>query len=290
MKRSRIIAGAALALVVGFAAYVVKERNLKYRPYKSALFHALANNDFSQAFARPDAPPAAAVPLEGATDRARVYALIDWIDAETKPTEQWTVDAERLLEARAGACEIHALAVGVLRAHGIPARWIVGVRSSIGFGYLEAYVDGAWEVFVLRSEETKTTSVSAWTLYQDSEPDLSIRTFYPSPGERLTSWPGPMAVGLFPFRNVERHPELERVFTTTEGLDLEYGAFDPYDYVYDWAHHADHPWLEAGEVWERLLARREKFRFRRRHALGRFIDAIDRVLGAQSEAPRVASK
>ncbi|MEQ8280522.1 MAG: transglutaminase-like domain-containing protein [Deltaproteobacteria bacterium] len=292
MRPKHYIAGAAVLFAVGFAGYVLKERNLKYRPYKSALFFALTENDFSQAFLRPgaEAELRAAVPLTGETERARVYQLIDWIRDQTEPTEQWTVDAERLLESRAGACEIHALAVAVLRAHDIRARWIAGVRSSIGFGYLEAHVDGSWEAFKLRDLETKTTSVSAWTLYQTREPDLSIRTFYPSPGERLTSWAGPMAVGLFPFENVERHPELEAVFTGTEGLDLEYGALDPYDYVYDWAHHADHPWLEKGEVWDRLWARRDKFRFHRRRALGRLIDAIDRALGVQSTAPRVASK
>lgn len=283
MRPRHYIAGAVGVLLLGFAGYVVKERNLKYRPYKETLHHALTENDFARAFLRPGAEEALreAVPLTGATDRAKVYQLIDWVADHTAPTEQWTVDAERLLAARAGACEIHALAVAVLEAHDIRARWIAGVRSSIGFGYLEAHVDGRWEAFVLRDLETKTTSVSAWTLYRTREPDLSIRTFYPSPGERLTSWPGPMAVGLFPFANVERHPELEALFTETEGLDVPYGALDPYDYVYDWAHHADHPWLEEGKVWERLWARRSKYRFRRRRALGRFIDAIDRAIGAE---------
>lgn len=268
-----------LLVGVGFGAYVVKERNQKYRPYKTSLFLALKHNEFGRAYVADEDVPtvrkAFAFLDEEKTQRGKVLALVDWINTNTKGDEQWTVDAAKILGAKAAACEIHALAVAALEVHGIRGRWIAGVRSSIGFGYLEAHVDGRWEAFVLRNLETKTTSVSAWELYRTKEPDLSIRMFYPRPGERLTSWQGPLSVGLLPFENVKAHPELEPVFKTDAGLDVRYADFDPYDYVYDWHRHADTGWLQSGEVWAKLQARREVFRFKRRRWLGRLIDAVD---------------
>lgn len=282
-RRRRLVAVVAVLLIAGACGYVLKERNLKYHPYKDALYVALTANDFGGAYATPadrSRLRAAFSFLEEAPDdRARVLALIDWINENMGSEESWTVRAVDLMEGRQAACEVHALAVAVLDAFGTKSRWLAGVRGSIGFGYLEAHVGGRWEVFRLRAPGRESLGVSGMELYRTTERSVSIRSFYPKPGERLQSPSGDTAVALFPFANVEAHPELEAVFTSSRGVDLDYGTFNPYDYVFAYNRRADDEWIEKGTLEAEFRKRRRRFRHRRRHFLGELINAIDRVVG-----------
>lgn len=283
-RRTGIVASVTIGLLgAGLCGYVLKERTLKYHPYKDALYRALTTNDFGAAY-RSEADRhqlRAAFPFleEAPDDRARVLALIDWIDRNIGSEESWTIRATDLLEHRQAACEVHALAVAVLDAFGTKARWLSGVRKSIGFGYLEAYVGGRWEVFVLRSDEQRSLGASGWQLYQTTEPSVSVRAFYPKPGEKLQSPEGDTAVALFPFSNVKAHPELEAIFTSSAGVDLDYATFNPYDYVFDYHRRADDDWIRSGTLLERFRERRRRFRHERRHLLGELINALDRTIG-----------
>jgi hypothetical protein len=287
----RWVAGALGLAALGLAGYVAKERAGKYHPLKDGLFYALTTNDFGAAYATPGERAqlrAALPPLpEGVGDEARVRALIAWLDAEIAPRETWTVHAPALLAQRAGACEVHALAVAALAAHGIRARWISGVRDAIGFGYLEAWVDGAWRLYRLRASGPPEVGGSALDLYRAGEVGIAVRTFYPQPDERLSTWSGPVEVGLFPLANLEAHPELLPLFEGPAGVALAYRAFDPYAYVFDYDPQADDAWVRAGTVMAELEARQGRFRFTRRRWLARLIDGVDQLLGYRFDPARV---
>ncbi len=290
MRRKVLISAVLVSVPLAFGGYVLKERNLKYRPYKAALYRGLSKNDFAWAFASP--PELKRLRdeygfLEGAsTERERVLSLIDHLDRTMKGDESWSVRAMELHRTRKAACEVHALAVAVLAAYGIHARWISGVKGSIGFGYLEAFVEGRWELFVLRDKSRRALGVSALELYRTTEPSINIRAFYSSPGHRVRSWMGSVHVAVLPLANLVEHPELEVLFKSDQGVEsLEYGSMDPYDYVFDWSRRADDAWIKEERVMAQLQARYRSFRYRRRRALGRLIDGIDRVVGTSSPPP-----
>ncbi|MCA9548790.1 MAG: hypothetical protein KC933_02070 [Myxococcales bacterium] len=291
-SKARWAVGLLGAVVLGFGAYVAKERAYKYHPYKDALFYALTTNDFAAAYATPAdraglrAGFAFLGPLEG--EEARVLALIEWLDAHVAAKETWSVHAPVLLEQRAGACEVHALAVAALGAYGIKARWISGVRDAIGFGYLEAFVDGGWRLYRLRADDAaRVVGASALELYEGGETGVAVRAFYPQPDERLTSWAGPVEVGLLPLANLEAHPELRPLFEGPTGVPLEYGHFSPYDQVFDYDPRADDAWVREGVVMARLREMQARFRYTRRRALAALINTVDRVLGYVFEPGRV---
>jgi hypothetical protein len=220
-----------------------------YEPLKNALYRGLARNDFARTFASDEDKKELRHELafldEEKSPRGKVLRLIAWIDRETKADEVMSVRAIDLYRARSGACEIHAFAVGALSAFDIKARWIGGVKSSIGFGYLEAFVDGKWELFRLRSKrEDPSLHKSAWELWKESEPSLSIRDFWFKPSQTWTSWKGTVAPVLLPFGNVEDHPELETIFRTDQGLDLGYRTLNPFEYIYGYFGEADKEWIE----------------------------------------------
>jgi hypothetical protein len=258
MKKKLALVVALLAL--GGAAWAAKEEHTRlvraapyYAPYKDSLYRALKDNDFGYAFASPDDLPVLKEKFgwlaEHETQRAKVVALVKWIDENMAGKEIMSVRATALLEAGSGACEIHPFAIGVLRAFDIRARWIGTVKSSIGFGFLEAHVDGEWEVFRIRSgKDDPGLGKSAWALYEESEPSLSIRNFWFKPKQSTSSWKGTVYPAIFPFANVEEHPELEALFTTDRGLDVDYEDVNPYAYVYGYFQKADKEWIEQESV------------------------------------------
>jgi hypothetical protein len=226
-----------------------------YEPRKNSLYRGLAHNDFAYAFAnREDLEilrrEFSFLELEP-TSRGKVLRLIEWIDRNTKLEEVTSVRALDLYRARSGACEIHALAVGVLTAFDIRARWIGGVKSAIGFGYLEAFVEGRWELFRLRSGSSDPSlHKSAWDLFLESEPSINVRSFWAKPGTDWKFWGGTVQVVLFPLANAREKPELETLFQTNRGIDVDYRLLNPLDYVYGYFGYADKEWIEAETLME----------------------------------------
>lgn len=259
MKKRLIIGGIVVAIAVGggFAAKAELARLEKaapyYAPYKDSLYLALKNNDFGYAFAADEDLPVLKSRFadlgELKTDREKVVQLVKWIDENMKHQEVMSVRATALLEAGSGACEIHPFAIGVLRAYGIRARWIGTVKRSIGFGFLEAWVEGKWELFQIRSgKEDPGLGKSAWDLYRSDEPSISIRNFWFKPGQSTSSWKGTVYPAIFPLANVEDHPALETIFTTDKGIDVAYADVNPYAYVYGYFVKADKEWIEQESV------------------------------------------
>src|SRR5262249_7408738 len=146
------------------------------------------------------------------TETERVVQLVKWLNQNVPFKEMNTVRAIDLLEARAAACEVHGLAIAILKAFGIRARWICGAKSSFGFGYVEAFVDGRWRLFHMRHGDDIVLDKSALELFHESEPSLSVRTYYRKPGASLRAWNGSAYPVLFPLYNLRRHPELEPLF------------------------------------------------------------------------------
>lgn len=228
-----------------------------YEPLKNSLYRALAENDFAHMFAsdadlmvlRREFGFLEAQP----TTRSKVVELIRWIDSNTKADEVPSIRALDLYAAKSGACEIHALAIATLAAFDIRARWIGTVKSSIGFGYLEAFVDGKWELFRLRSgKEDPSLHKSAWDLYQESEPSLSIRNFWWKPNQSWTSWKGSVYPVVLPFANVEEHPELKTVFQTDRGIHVRYRLLNPFDYFYGYFVAMDQEWTLDESLMEKF--------------------------------------
>ncbi len=257
-----------------------------YAAYRSTLYWGLKANDFSslyasdedrralrEAFAFLDASP---------TRLQKVLALISWLNANIKAKEIYSIRALEIYRKRAAACEVHALAVGVLEIFDIKARWICSVKSSMGFGYLEAYVEGGWQLFRLRSE-TPVVGKSAWQLYKESEPSLSIRSFHYKPKQSVRSFGGTVYPALLPFGNVKIHPELETVFTTDQGLsELPASSFNPYDYFYGYWGRADNEWVLEGSVVDKFSWWHRQPPHLRERALGNIANAA----GMAPIAPR----
>lgn len=259
LKRSAAVIAAFLAGAVaawfGRGKYdELKEAYPRYEALKNALYRSLAENDHAHAYASDEdlvfLKKEFAFLETSPTPREKIIALIAWIDANTKTNEVLSVRATELYKAKSGACEIHALAISVLRAYGIRARWISNVKSSIGFGYLEAFTGGKWELFRLRSGVADPSlHKSAWELYQESEPGLSIRNFWWKPGQTWSSWKGSVYPVLFPFANVEDHPEVETILRTDGALtSTRYRTLNPYDYVYGYFGAADGEWTREETV------------------------------------------
>lgn len=260
MSKSRVLRGAVLALVtagvlLAVAALAVRlsKRNNRewaaFEPYERSLDVALRQNNFSEEFAsREDREKLAAefaFLKKAETEEQRVVELIQWINTHFKRDEVMSVRALELYEAKSGACEVHAFAAGVLESLGIKARWIGGVKTSIGFGYLEAFVDGRWQLFKLRDPDQIKLGKSAWELFRESEPSLNIRHFYSKPDQAVSSWRGAVYPVVFPFANVSRHPEVEPLFTTNRGIAVDKKKLDPYSFVYLWFPEADGEWIRA---------------------------------------------
>lgn len=250
-----VAGGVVAAAVYGYFEYERLRRSAPYyAPYKASLYRGLHDNDFAYAFLGPDDGDALREEFswltKSRTDREKVVALVGWIDENMGEAEVMSVRATEILESESGACEIHPMAIGVLAAFDVKARWIGTVQSSIGFGYLEAFVDGGWELFEIRSERADPgLGQSAWDLYQSSEPSISIRNFWFKPGQSTSSWAGTVYPAIFPLANVEDHPELETIFTTDEGLDdVAYEDVNPYDFVYGYFQLADKKWIEEQSV------------------------------------------
>ncbi len=267
----RAIAGFLVGLVVGlgtgcWAAWSFEPEYLRleaalpyYLDLKNSLYRGLADNDFAHAYASKEdlqlLREAFGFLASETTDRAKVLRLIRWIDEETAADEVMSVRAVDLYRAKSGACEIHSLAVGALTAFGLRARWIGGVKSSIGFGYLEVFLEDHWELFRLRSgEEDPSLHQSAWDLYRASEPSLSIRSFWWKPHQSWTSWKGSVYPVLFPFANVVDHPEVEPVLRTDHGISVHYRILNPFDYIYGYFAVADAEWTLEGTLVERFRA------------------------------------
>jgi hypothetical protein len=275
-RAARRWSAVVLASLASLIAYVLHERATRYGPFAQTLRRSLSTNDFAFAYAneadRAELRRTFAFLAREPDDEARVRALIAWIDRETLAEETWSIRATELARLRRGACEIHALAVGVLSAFDVRARWISGVKSSLGFGYLEAHVGGRWRLYRLRSGGEPALGVSAWELFQASEPSLNVRMFYPRPERRLTSWQGAMTVAVFPFANVTRHPELEALLRGTTGVPA--AGLNPYDYYYGWAPDTDGPWVEEASTVAQFERIQSGLRHRRLRTVGALIDAL----------------
>jgi hypothetical protein len=217
------------------------------RPYRAALFTFITTNDFSAEFIAPEDREVLKKrfgELVGKTEEETVENLVGWVNKELKTNEVPSVRAAEILKEGTAACEVHGFAVGVLSALGIRARWIGGASTSIGFGYLEAFVDGRWRLFKLRDPDHTSLGVSALELYRASEPGLNVRAFYPLPGVNLHSWRGTVGVAVLPLANIERHPELETLFNSDRGVALDWSRFDPYAYIFTWFPQADDLWIK----------------------------------------------
>jgi len=231
----------------------IRAASQEFAPYKRSLFQALRDNDFSRAFASPDdlvylQHQFSFLELE-TSQRGKVVQLIRWLDKNMATDEVMSVRATEIFEARSAACEIHALAVGVLAAFGIRARWISTVKSSLGFGYLEAHVDGAWELFQIRGKEQDPgLGMTAYELYRESEPSMTIRLFYEKPDQAVSSWIGSVYPGLFAVGNIESHPELSTILESDKGIPLDFYDFNPYDFVYGYFGKADNEWTVEGNL------------------------------------------
>ncbi len=208
----------ALAATLLASDYVIRF-NESYAPSHAALAHALANNDFGFAYANQEDLTFFAREFawlkDQPTETKRVVELVDWLNKNLKEDEVLSVRARDLYEARSAACEIHALAVAILRSIGITARWISTVKMAKGFGLLEAFVDGRWRLFTLR-RDTIALNQSAWELYQSSEPGLSIRFFYSLPGQNTRSFAGSIHPNLFLAHNAKERPEMQVIFQSLE--------------------------------------------------------------------------
>lgn len=244
-----LIAGALLA-AAAIAVRLSKLNNREwaaFEAYERSLYVALRQNNFSEEFAswedREKLAAEFAFLRTAETEEQKVVELVQWINSHFQGAEVMSVSALELYHAKSGACEVHAFAAGVLESLGIKARWISGVKTSIGFGYLEAFVDGRWQLFKLRDPQQIKLGKSAWELFQESEPSLSIRHFYRKPKQAVGSWRGAVYPVLFPFANVRRHPELEPLFTTNQGIAVDKKKLDPYSFVYLWFPEADGEWI-----------------------------------------------
>lgn len=274
------LVGATLAVALaagGWLLWRVDKLSAHYTPVKNALYQGLAHNDFGYAYANEAdlerLRDEFAFLAEAPNDRARVVALVRWLNANVVHREIESVRAVDILEAKAGACEVHTLAVAALAAHDIPARWICSVESSMGFGYLEAWVDGGWQLFRLRHPEIEVGQ-SAWQMYQASEPTLAIRTFWSKPGQAVRTFDGTVYPVILPFAAAQMQPELETIFRTRDGLDVSYTELNPYDYPFLWRVKADTDWVKDGTLYSRFLDLRSDGRANRRRFYGAVADRL----------------
>ncbi len=292
-NRSRAIRGSllTLAIIAGFGSaraddaftsaetLLLKAKRMApdYAAYRSTLFWGLKANDFSAIYAsdkdRVALRKAFAFLENEPTRLQKVLTLIAWLNENIQAKEVYSVRALEIYEKRAAACEVHALAIGVLEVFDIKARWICSVKSSMGFGYLEAYVEGGWQLFRLRSK-TPVVGKSAWQLYKESEPSLSIRSFHYKPKQSVHSYGGTVYPGILPFGNVEIHPQLKTVFTTDKGLgELEASSFNPYDYYYGYWGRADNEWVKEGSVVDKFSWSHRQSRHWRKRMLAKIANA-----------------
>ena len=247
-----------------------------YEPQKNTLYRGLQSNDFGAAYAN-DADLAFlkgefAFLAEAETETDRVVALVRWLNTNVRDDEAYTVSARKIYELRRGACEVHALAVAVLEAFGTKARWICSARSSMGFGYLEAFVDGHWALFRLRSAGQIEVGKSAWELFNESEPSLAIRTFWSKPGQSTATFEGTVYPAIFPLANARVHEALRTLFQTPRGIVVAYGDVNPHDFLFEYRVKADAEWVTAGTVPEEFAAILRSGTMRRRRFYGAVAD------------------
>jgi hypothetical protein len=272
--------GLALSLPAGYVGWRVVTYAEEHEARKNALYRALADNDFGAAYAT-EADlhffrQEFAFLDEATSEADRVVRLVRWLDENIEDEEAYTVHARRIYELRKGACEVHALAVAVLEAFGTQARWISSARSSPGFGFLEAWVDGRWALFQLRSGDPDAIDQgrSAWDLYQTQEPSLSVRTFWFMPGQSTTSFEGSVYPALFPLANVTRDPRVGTLFVAPTGIDVAYRDVAPGDALFFYRVLADEAWVAAGTVPEEFERIRASPVMARRRFYGRVADAL----------------
>jgi hypothetical protein len=220
-----------------------------YQDYEKRLYRALTKNDFAWEYSTTEDRERLAREFAFLKDAPNqdetVVRLARWIAENTKEVEIPSVRAVELYEKKSGACEIHAFAVGVLESLGIKARWISGAKSSLGFGYLEAFADGQWRLYRLRDPTNQIrVGKSAWALFKESEPSLNVRTFYGKAGQAVHSWNGAVYPAVFPLANARYRPELEALFTTDKGVAVDRKGFNPHVYMYAWWSPADADWVK----------------------------------------------
>lgn len=266
MRRRFGVIAALIALAATFLAsdYVLRF-NQNYAPSHAALAHALANNDFGFAYANQEDLKFFAREFawleRQPTETKRVVELVDWLNKNLKEEEVLSVRARDLYEARSAACEVHALAVAILRSIGITARWISTVKMARGFGLLEAFVDGQWQLFSLRRDKIALNK-SAWELYQSSEPGLSIRFFYSLPEQNTRSFAGSVHPSLFLAHNANERPEMQVIFHSIEGLDIAADTLDDHELLVGFRNEAEEVWVDEGVV-------SDKYRWIRRQSFNR---------------------
>lgn len=263
----------AIALVLGVAGFEGWRQVQLQAAFVHSLRHGLRHNHFGEAFLGPGDAEVLRERLgflrEAEHHRDLVLALIAWIDEHIASDESYSVRATEILELGTAACEVHALAVGALEAFGVKARWIGGAKSSLGFGYLEVFLGGRWELFRLRSGGAPALGLSALELYRSSEPSLGIRNFWFKSRQGVRSWKGTVHPALLPLANAERHPELWVLFEADEGLEPPAAHLDAY--VYGYAKAADAEWLLEDRVMAGLTAERGRLRARIERLIARWI-------------------